>query len=75
MVEVLPPLSAMGYSAETTTAMNHVWAHAIARINDRGKCFLIRCAFSIVWECVQFYYGNTDRNEFAGVHPLPIHHV
>jgi hypothetical protein len=27
------------------------------------------------WECVQFYYGNTDRNEFVGAHPLPKHPV
>ena len=41
VVEVLPPFPLWA------TAVSYVWAHAIARINDRGKCLLIRYAFSV----------------------------
>lgn len=71
-MEVLPPLSTMGHS------VSHAWPmqlHApmiVASVYSFDMHFLFS---ESCWECVQFYHGNTDRNGFVGVHPLPKRHV
>jgi hypothetical protein len=55
-----------GPQRSTTAAVSHVWAHVIARINDRGKCYSFDVHFLLsesYLEC--FYYGNTDHNDFV----------
>lgn len=71
--EVLLP-----FPPSTPTAVSQVWALAIAGINDPGKCYSFDMHFPLSesnWEGVQFYYDNTNRNEFVRVLLLQKHRL